>query len=99
MHLPALGHATRHMRLHRLGRIGGHLGRQRADLLGLGHSAAVWGLEAAFIRVPLGVTSRAMASQAGSPPNHAPLKRALGVLIFRERDVHEVGTKVSTVSA
>src|SRR6476646_6938862 len=34
--LAQLFHAARDLRLDRLDRIGGHLGRQRADLLGLG---------------------------------------------------------------
>ena len=42
-------------------------------------------MEVAFIIVPLGESDRERCFAGWQPPNHAPLKRALGVLIFRER--------------
>jgi len=56
-------------------------------------SAAVWELEVASITCLLGHTAKMQ------PPNHAPLKTALGVLIFGKGGVHEVGTVLFTVSA
>ena len=42
-------------------------------------------MEVAFIIVPLGESDRERCFAGWQPPNHAPIKRALGVLIFRER--------------